>query len=304
MEEKIKWSGKTEGGDKRQNQLERLLKHVPLRAVYCVLPFAILYYLIFKRERAKSIYNYLRHRQKFSWLKSEIGTYRNHIIFGKNLLDRFFVFSGGAGKFKVNMQGGEYFYGYAESSDPVIIVSAHVGNYEISAYVCGRLKKPLKVVAYANETAQMQKFRSDAMAKNNISMIPVMEDMSHIFNITDELEAHNMITLPADRVFTGRRIHTYDFFGAPAQFPIGAYYLADRYKAKVITMFVMRGKGLAYNIYVEPLTIDDSIKGRDARAAAYGEAYVKKLEDILRRYPLQWFNFYDFWDEEESSKVK
>lgn len=304
MEENIKWSGKTEGGDKRQNQLGRMLKHVPLRAVYCVLPFFILYYLIFKRQRANAIYDYLRHRQKFSWLRAVIGTYRNHIIFGKNLLDRFYVFSGGAEKFKVNMHGGEYFYGYAEGPDPVIIVSAHIGNFEISAYVCGRIKKPLKVVAYANETEQMQKFRSEAMAKNNISMIPVMEDMSHIFHITDELEAHNMITLPADRVFTGRRMCKYDFFGAQAQFPIGAYYLADRYKTKIITMFVMRGKGLSYDIFAEPLVIDNGIKGRDARAAAYGEAYVKKLEAMLKKYPLQWFNFYDFWDDDQSGKMK
>jgi predicted LPLAT superfamily acyltransferase len=25
------------------------------------------------------------------------------------------------------------------------------------------------------------------------------------------------------------------------------------------------------------------------------EEYVKSLEKIVRKYPLQWFNFYDFW---------
>ena len=69
-------------------------------------------------------------------------------------------------------------------------------------------------------------------------------------------------------------------------------------------MFVMRGKGLSYDIFAEPLVIDNGIKGRDARAAAYGEAYVKKLEAMLKKYPLQWFNFYDFWDDDQSGKMK
>ena len=293
----IKWQGKTDGGDKKQGQLERLLELVDVRIVYCVIPFVVLfYYLIFKRERAHCIYDYLRRRQKFGRAKAHWGTFVNHIIFGKNLLDRFTVFGEGGKKFKTNMMGEDFFHEYTNGDDPVIIISAHTGNYEISAYVCGRLKKPLKVVAYANETAQMQKFRSDAMAKNNISMITVKEDMSHIFEITDELEAHNMITMPADRIFTGRRMHKCNFFGAPALFPTGAYYLADKYKAKVLTMFVMRGKGLSYNIYCEPLVIDDSIKGRDERANAYCEEYVKRLEKILKAYPLQWFNYYDFWE--------
>ena len=109
------------------------------------------------------------------------------------------------------------------------------------------------------------------------------------------------MTLTGDRVFTGRRRQKFSFLGKEAWFPTGIYSIADRYKASIVVMFVLgTGKNFEYKVYAQSLAIDDSIKGREARARAYGQAYVDILEKIVKEHPLQWFNFYDFWKIEDN----
>ena len=297
------WKGQTEGGDAKQGKLMRLLKKVDIRVIYCFLPFVVCYYLIFAHKRAHAIYSYLRHRQGFSFFKSAIGTYRNHKLFGKFFLDRFYVFAGHKDRYKVSNLEKELVQKYFSTDKPLVMVGAHVGNFEISSYLCGKLAKKLNVLTFAGETEQMLKFRSSAMGDNNIEMIGISENMDYIFRLNDAFSSNEAITLTGDRAFTGKRNQKFTFLGKEAVFPTGIYSIADRYNADIIAMFVLgTGKNFNYKIIVEPITIDPDIKGRDARTKAYTLAYIDILEKVVRQYPLQWFNFYDFWKTEDDEK--
>lgn len=289
------WKGQTEGGDANQSLLIRILRRVDIRVIYCFLPFVVIYYLVFKRKRAAAIYSYLRHRQGFPFFKACWGTYRNHIIFGKFLMDRFYIYAGHKDRFHV--EGLDYLASkYFTTSKSLVMLSAHVGNFEISSYLCGKLPKKLNLLAFGGETEYMQKLRHDAIDNNSIEMIEVKADMEHIFRINDIIRESEAITLTGDRFFTGKRNHTYLFLGKEAIFPIGIYGIADKYGADIIAMFVLgTGKNFNYKVYIEPITIDSSIKGRESRSIAYGQAYVNILEKVVKENPLQWFNFYDFW---------
>ncbi len=37
-------------------------------------------------------------------------------------------------------------------------------------------------------------------------------------------------------------------------------------------------------------------QSREAQLRVWVEQYVAVLESLVRQYPYQWFNFYDFWD--------
>lgn len=290
------WKGQTEGGDVNQSLLIRILRRVDIRVIYCFLPFVVIYYLLFHRKRARSIYLYLRRIHGWSWFKAKWGTYRNHILFGKFLMDRFYVYAGHKDKFIVDGLEKELVFKYFNTPKPLVMLSAHVGNFEISSYLCGHLPKKLNVLVFGGETKQMLRLRSLAMKDNNIKMIMVKEDMEHIFHINDVIRDCEAITLTGDRTFTGRRNHVFEFLGKEAEFPTGIYNIADRYNADIIAMFVLgTGKNFHYKIHVESISVDPSIKGRDARAAAYGQAYVNILEKVVKENPLQWFNFYEFW---------
>lgn len=292
------WTGKTGGGNRGQGMLGLVLRYVDLRVVYCFLPFVVCYYLITAPKRAGAIYSYLRKRQGWSVFRSLIGTYRNHVIFGKCLVDRFYVFAGHKEKFHVSGEHKELFDSYFNTSKALVALSAHFGNCEISSYICGRLNKSLKVIAFGGETEQLQKYRESNMGENNIGMIPIRDDMSHIFEISEQLSNSGAVILTGDRFVSGKRVYSCKFLGAEADFPSGIFYIADKFDCDVVAMFVLRGKKtFEYELVIEPIKIDETIRGRDARAAAYTKAYAAVLEKVVRTHPLQWFNFYDFWRE-------
>lgn len=80
-----------------------------------------------------------------------------------------------------------------------------------------------------------------------------------------------------------------NFLGAKAKFPLGPFVLSCRRKLPVVFVYAMIKNLTEYEFYAtEPIVFD---KPSEALAA-----YVDQLEIIIKKYPYQWFNFFDFWE--------
>ena len=78
---------------------------------------------------------------------------------------------------------------------------------------------------------------------------------------------------------------------------MGAFLLAAQLEVPVCTLYVMREPARKYHIICKQLDVDRSqYKTSRDIARALCQVYVEQLEDILKAYPHQWFNFYDFWN--------
>ena len=79
-----------------------------------------------------------------------------------------------------------------------------------------------------------------------------------------------------------------DFLGAKALFPLGPFVVAQKCRVPVVFFYAMRERGRRYRfVFVESEAAQ--------RVEDLQEQYVRSLEGMVRRYPHQWFNFYDFW---------
>ncbi|MNL70190.1 hypothetical protein D3C87_1951530 [compost metagenome] len=54
----------------------------------------------------------------------------------------------------------------------------------------------------------------------------------------------------------------------------------------------MKEKNLHYHLYAR---VAENVKKRDAQGLLH--SYTKNLESMIQKYPLQWFNYFDFWDD-------
>ena len=79
------------------------------------------------------------------------------------------------------------------------------------------------------------------------------------------------------------------FLGKKAQFPMGPFLIASRLKVPVVFVYVMKEPNLHYHLYARQA----QVKHRDAQHLL--ETYATNLESMLEKYPLQWFNYFDFW---------
>lgn len=58
-------------------------------------------------------------------------------------------------------------------------------------------------------------------------------------------------------------------------------------------MYIMKGARKQYNLYArEPEFTEQSIKPSHVL-----KEYVRNTEIMVNKYPLQWFNYYDYWDD-------
>ncbi|WP_298612126.1 lipid A biosynthesis (KDO)2-(lauroyl)-lipid IVA acyltransferase [uncultured Odoribacter sp.] len=289
------WKGRTGGGNFGQRSLFWFFRYVDVRFGYLGLRFIVVFYMIFARKRCMAIFHYFRQRQGYSYLKSWWKTYRNHYLFGQTVLDKFAIFSGNGKQFRVTVEGQEYFKEAENSASGCLIASAHVGNFEIAGYLLSSAVKPINGVIFGGESPVMQQYRSEILNANHIKLIPVTADMSHIYYIHNALKNGEFVCMPCDRIFSGNKKEKVDFLGAKAEFPAGFFYLGERLKTAALACFVMKEGSLHYRVYIRPLKTDVQSSRRGELKKVLAVSYVQELEKILKCYPEQWYNFYEFW---------
>ena len=126
-------------------------------------------------------------------------------------------------------------------------------------------------------------------------MIPIKEDMSHLFEIDRALVGGDIVSFPSDRYMGDARTVECEFFSRKAKFPMGPFSVATMRGLNVLAINVMKEGAKKYHIYITELPYDKSAS-RKQQLTSLLSAYVAELERILRKYPSQWYNFYDFWN--------
>ena len=127
-------------------------------------------------------------------------------------------------------------------------------------------------------------------------MIPVSEDMSHVFLMNSALADGEAVSIPGDRIFGSRKHVVCDFMGGQASFPLGPFSLAVQREAPTMAIFVMKESAYKYHVFIRRIAADDAAHlDKKTKISGMAQAFAKELEDILLQYPEQWFNYYEFW---------
>lgn len=286
------WQGKTDGTSWMHNGLVAVMRVVPLRLMYGFIAlFVVPFYFLFSKGR-RPMFHFFRKRLGYSPLKSFCWTYRNFRRFSQVILDRFSMYAGRKFEFEID---NYHLYQECAAAEPgFLILSAHVGSYESAGYTLVATKKRYNAIVFSGEAESVMRNRQKMFDETNIRMIPVKEDMSHIFLMNSALDNGESVSIPADRVVEGQRTVTCDFFGSPAEFPLGPFVLAAQRDVAVLTIHVMKEAVKKYHIFIE------QIQGQGntirEKAADIARQYVASIETVLRKYPEQWFNYYEFWN--------
>ena len=293
---KLQWTGVTGGGMLGQKLLIIMFKFVNVKAVYWVLWLVVPFYMLFSRKSYKAIYHYFRQQWGKPPLKAFYKTYRNHIVFGKCMFDRLAVYAGKHNAFKMQSTGYEHVEQLMQNKSGFVVATAHAGNFEISGYLSGQMQKSVLTMTFGGESEVITSNREQNLNANDITALNNSADMTHIFILRDALLAGQIVTMMCDRMLGNEKSIECQFLNGNANFPQGAFALATNVNVPVIAAFVMKEKRSVYHLYITPLEIDNIEKmSRQEKISAYAKKYVAALETVLRKYPEQWFNYYEFW---------
>ena len=277
-----------------QQELLGLVRVFPLWLSYGVMAVAIPFYVLADGRARRASYRFYRLRMGYGCLKSAAAVFRNMYNMGKVVIDRFCAYAGK--KYRIESTDLAVYERMASAQGGLVVLSSHVGNYEMVGYMLPS-PKPRKVLVYGGETATVMKNRDKLFSSTNVSMVPVKEDLSHIFALNNALADGEIVSVPADRTFGSRKTLRIPFLGADAAFPAGPFTLAVQREVPVVAMFVMKESRKLYRARVQQLPVPQE-GTRAQKVQALAAAYVKVLEEVVRQWPEQWYNFYDFWADE------
>ncbi len=177
------WEGKSGGSVLGYKIFVFLLKHLNLGVAYFILYFVAFYFWVFKRQTYPSSYFYFREIQGFSKTKSFFAVYRQYLELGKTLLDKTMILSNLSHKFTIDHDGVENFEKIAAANQGGMIISSHVGNWETAGQLLERINHKFNIVMLDEEHEKIKDYMSSVMERKNFSVIPIKQDMSHVFLI-------------------------------------------------------------------------------------------------------------------------
>lgn len=292
--EHSQWSGKTDGNTFMQRSLIVLIRLLGVRVIYALMSLVIPFYMLFNQKGYKAMRAYFVKHHGVRGLKAIWHIYRNHYVFGQIVIDRFAMYGGA--KFLFEVKDQHLFDDLAIGEKGFITLSSHVGNYELAGYTLHSANKPFNALVFAGETVTITQNRNRMLGRHNIKVIPVKEDMSHLFLLNAALDNGEIVSFPADRVYGSAKVIKCDFLKGTAAFPMGSFAMAVQKDVPVLAIFIMKESVFKYKGYVRPLTVDKSLSTRD-QITQLAQSFARELEDIVLHYPYQWFNYYDFWQD-------
>ncbi|WP_305408783.1 glycosyltransferase family 2 protein [Photobacterium leiognathi] len=304
------WSSHTERGT--------ILGIKTLLAVYSLLgrrAFNVLlkavmgyYYLTGKKAR-KASEDYLEQLESYARdnqlaLPSKLNSYDHLLSFGHTMLDKLVAWKGDYSENNLTIHGDEHFNELAKRQQGIVVLGSHLGNLELCRALSSR-HPDIKINALVF-TEHAERFNAVLKAINpdsDLNLIQVNElGADTAIMLQQKVEQGEWVVIVGDRtsVTKEQRVVWADFLGKPAPFPQGPFILASVLKVPVYTLFGLRDDSQAtphFDVYFEPFS-EQLILPRKTRETALQETvqqYASRLESYTIKAPLQWYNFFNFW---------
>ncbi|MGA0608997.1 acyltransferase [Caldimonas sp. KR1-144] len=227
-------------------------------------------------------------------------TLRHFFSFAETLLDKLLAVSGRAGLSGVRSEGRGEIAAALARGDGALVVTAHVGCLEMCQALADHGQRwRLTVLVHTRHAQRFNAVLRRLNPRQRIELLQVTEvDAATATTLQQRIAAGGVVAIVGDRVPVRQsKTVSLSFLGREAEFPVGAYVLAALFKCPLYFMGCVREPGRGHVQVFELLAARVELPRGDREQAMryYAARYVAALERLLRRAPLEWFNFFDFW---------
>jgi len=298
------WQGKTRGGTFGYWFFIQILRFPGIRFAYFFLYFVSAYFVLFVANARKPLIWYFRNIHQQTKAKALLSTFRNFYVFGQVIIDKVAMMAGFSKKFTFNFDGEEQIQQMADNKGG-LLVGAHVGNWEIAGHLLERINTKVHIVMLEAEHEKIKAMLDGVMTDKKMHVIAIKDDFSHLFKIKEAFDKNEIVAMHGDRFLPGTTTVKTEFFGREAEFPLGPFLLAVKYKKPVSFVNAFKESRTHYHFFATAArtkTAAATVKERNGAAVGLLEEYIFTLENSLKKYPLQWFNYYYFWSLSEKKK--
>jgi predicted LPLAT superfamily acyltransferase len=232
------------------------------------------------------------------------GVLRHFAAFAENILDKMLLWGGAFDTASVATHGAAPLVEMIAARRGALLVCSHLGNLDlcrVMAHDVPDLK--LTVLVHTRHAQAFNAMLAQIDPRSSLNLMQVTEiTPATAMLLAERVERGEFVVIAGDRVpvSAGGRVAYADFLGQRAAFPVGPYILASVLDCPLYMLFARREEGTRarrFGLHFELLAESVKLprKGRDEALAALAGQFAARLEHHCLRSPLEWFNFYDFW---------
>ena len=269
--------------------------------------FGALYFFVCVPKARRASMMYLdRLRPGRSWVRRRWDSYRHMIEFGMLLLDRAVMLVSARHGFRVSCDGLGHLTKATAEGKGVLMLSGHFGNAEVAAPYIFKMgvECRIHIVMYQEAADSTERFHTKHRRMlEKMNVISTTDSLAAGVKIMGALREGDLVAMRADRAMQGKTVKA-TLLGAEVALPAGPFVAAVLSGAPVVNVYTCR---LGYRRYVCVMSAErrygeESGGPREERIGRAASDFAAFLEGLIRKYPLQWGNFYDLWEGTEGHK--
>ncbi|NQU95023.1 MAG: lysophospholipid acyltransferase family protein [Candidatus Omnitrophica bacterium] len=213
--------------------------------------------------------------------------------FGKYLFD-FFRFSKITDEYiknTITVKGRENLDAALVKGKGVILLSAHIGNWELGAAIIASFGHPFHAIVMSHKEKKINNFFVEQRQTAKINVIGLGAQLKKCFSV---LKKNHLLAIVGDRDFSNHGIKI-NFFGRSAIMPKGPAIFSLRTGAPILPVFLIRKEDDKFDLTFEkPLepkrTTNDASEIKNTMSQ-----YISVIERYVKSHPDQWYVFRKLW---------
>lgn len=270
------------------------VRHIPLPVQRLTMPmWAGIFYLAVPKARRAVEANLRRVLPDAAATTIHLASYRLFINYSQSIANLYAAYVGRQLPVAPVFSGRETLHAVRAQGRGAIIVTGHLGYWTLAPFLLQKSGIDALVMAMAEEPHRgLQEF--EQQFRKQLRVVYTTGSPFASLELASVLRRGEMVGMHIDRITSGGFVMV-PFFGHPAPFPIGPATLARATGAPLVPVFMVREGGTGFRSCAEPPIEVARTRDRDADLYQATARLVEVYESYVRRYPLQWFNFHDFW---------
>lgn len=288
------------------------LKHRFMYALICIggrrLAYAFLYIVVFfyslspavsQKSRAYILRRF-KPRSKREFFKH---TYLLNLTFGQTLIDRAVLGILGRVSVRSTEEERQLCRDLCAPGKGLILLTAHCGAWHMAVNLIDFIPVKINVLYYKNPQDNDKTVAEHSGKDARFSFINPAGPLGGIMEMMAALERGEAVCAMADRVFGDpKNAVEADFLGGKIRVPYSFYRLSAAVGAHVAAVFFPRlGPGEFSTWTAAHFSVPDLGPAKDAYAR-FAQQFVDALEEFCIKYPYQFFNYFDLWEESPCNK--
>ncbi len=276
------------------------------RGFQCLLYPVITYFWLtgVRQRRASQVYlsrvRAVARRRQLVLPDADKGSWHHFVRFGEAMLDKLAGWRGEIGRDQIRFHGEAHYQDCLQHGGGQLILGSHLGDLELCRALGTAFGEvTINALVFTRHAERFNRLLASANPAVRMNLICVQDlGPETAMQLKQKLDAGEWVVMVGDRTSATRerRVIQARFLDAQAPFPQGPFALAAVLGVPVSLLFGLRIGG-RFEVFFEPFSAPIQLP-RQARQAVLAELvqrYADRLEHYCLQAPLDWFNFYDFW---------